>query len=137
MPGFAVTVLAIGLNHPSAPLDLRARFAFTPERLPAALHSLRERLSRAAPEATLERALKSRRRRPVFMVDLSVPRDIEPEVARLADVYLYTVDDLSALVQTGGKKRQAAVARAEQIVDAGVRGFAQWLEQRASAPACR
>ena len=85
----------------------------------------------------VERALKSRRRRPMFMVDLAVPRDIEPEVARLADVYLYTVDDLSALVQTGGEKRQAAVARAEEIVDAGVRGFAHWLEQRASVPLIR
>jgi len=85
----------------------------------------------------VERALKTRRRRPIFMVDLAVPRDIEPEVARLADVYLYTVDDLSALVQTGGEKRQAAVARAEAIVDAGVRGFAQWLEQRASVPLIR
>jgi glutamyl-tRNA reductase len=73
----------------------------------------------------------------MFMVDLAVPRDVEPEVARLADVYLYTVDDLSALVQTGGERRQAAVARAEQIVDAGVRGFAQWLEQRASVPLIR
>ena len=85
----------------------------------------------------VERALKSRRRRPMFMVDLAVPRDIEPEVARLADVYLYTVDDLSALVQTGGEKRRAAVAQAEQIVDAGVRGFAHWLEQRASVPLIR
>jgi len=48
-----MTVLAIGLNHHSAPLDVRARFAFTPERLPAALQSLRARLARAAPEATL------------------------------------------------------------------------------------
>ncbi|MBL8313717.1 MAG: glutamyl-tRNA reductase, partial [Rubrivivax sp.] len=55
----------------------------------------------------VERALKARRRRPMFMVDLAVPRDIEPEVARLDDVYLYTVDDLSALVQTAGEKRQA------------------------------
>jgi glutamyl-tRNA reductase len=47
------------------------------------------------------------------------------------------VDDLSALVQTGGAKRQAAVARAEEIVDAGVRGFAQWMEQRASVPLIR
>lgn len=85
----------------------------------------------------VERALKLRRRRPMFMVDLAVPRDVEPEVARLADVYLYTVDDLSALVQTGGERRQAAVARAEQIVDAGVRGFAKWLEQRASVPLIR
>ena len=45
----------------------------------------------------------------MFMVDLAVPRDIEPEVGQLADIYLYTVDDLSGLVQTAGEKRQAAV----------------------------
>jgi glutamyl-tRNA reductase len=85
----------------------------------------------------VERALKTRRRRPMFMVDLAVPRDIEPEVARLRDVYLYTVDDLSALVQTAGDKRQQAVARAEEIVDAGVKSFAHWMEQRASVPLIR
>jgi len=82
----------------------------------------------------VERALKARRRRPMFMVDLAVPRDIEPEVARLADVYLYTVDDLSGLVQAAGEKRQAAVEQAEAIIDAGVRSFAHWLDQRASVP---
>jgi glutamyl-tRNA reductase len=82
----------------------------------------------------VERALKARRHRPMFMVDLAVPRDIEPEVAGLADVYLYTVDDLSALVQTAGEKRQAAVAQAEAIVDAGVQSFAHWLDQRAAVP---
>jgi len=85
----------------------------------------------------VERALKARRHRPMFMVDLAVPRDIEPEVSCLPDVYLYTVDDLSSLVQTAGEKRHAAVARAEEIVDAGVRGFAHWLEQRASVPLIR
>ena len=70
----------------------------------------------------------------MFMVDLAVPRDIEPEVAQLADVYLYTVDDLSALVQTAGEKRQAAVEQAEAIIDAGVQSFAHWLDQRASVP---
>jgi glutamyl-tRNA reductase len=63
-----------------------------------------------------------------------VPRDIEPEVAQLADVYLYTVDDLSTLVQTAGEKRQAAVEQAEAIIDAGVQSFAHWLDQRASVP---
>ncbi|MBP6903214.1 MAG: glutamyl-tRNA reductase [Burkholderiaceae bacterium] len=79
-------------------------------------------------------ALKARRHRPMFMVDLAVPRDIEPEVASLSDVYLYTVDDLSALVQSAGEKRQAAVAQAEAIIDAGVQSFAHWLEQRATVP---
>ena len=82
----------------------------------------------------VERALKARRRRPMFMVDLAVPRDIEPEVAQLADVYLYTVDDLSTLVQSAGEKRQAAVEQAEAIIDAGVQSFAHWLDQRASVP---
>ncbi len=57
----------------------------------------------------VERALKARRHRPMFMVDLAVPRDIEPEVSQLADIYLYTADDLSAIVQTAGEKRQTAV----------------------------
>ena len=82
----------------------------------------------------VERALKQRRHRPMFMVDLAVPRDIEPEVASLGDVYLYTVDDLSALVQTAGEKRQAAVQQAEAIIDAGVQSFASWLDQRAAVP---
>jgi glutamyl-tRNA reductase len=82
----------------------------------------------------VERALKARRRRPMFMVDLAVPRDIEPEVARLPDGYLYTVDDLSALVQTAGAKRQAAVQQAEAIIDAGVLRFQHWLDQRAAVP---
>jgi len=82
----------------------------------------------------VERALKARRNRPMFMVDLAVPRDIEPEVARLSDVYLYTVDDLSAVVQTAGEKRQAAVQQAEAIIDAGVLSFSHWLDQRAAVP---
>jgi glutamyl-tRNA reductase len=82
----------------------------------------------------VERALKMRRRRPIFMVDLAVPRDIEPEVARLGDIYLYTVDDLTEVVQTAGEKRQAAVAQAEAIIDAGVQSFSHWLDQRASVP---
>jgi glutamyl-tRNA reductase len=82
----------------------------------------------------VERALKARRHRPIFMVDLAVPRDIEPEVARLRDVYHYTVDDLSEMVRGAGEKRQAAVQQAEAIIDAGVQSFSHWLEQRASVP---
>ena len=82
----------------------------------------------------VERALKARKHRPMFMIDLAVPRDIEPEVARLSDVYLYTVDDLSALVQIGGEKREAAVAQAEAIIETGVQSFVQWLDRRGSVP---
>jgi glutamyl-tRNA reductase len=78
----------------------------------------------------VERALKKRRHRPMFMVDLAVPRDIEVEVKALDDVYLYTVDDLASVVQTGKDSRQAAVAQAEVIIDAGVLSFMHWLEER-------
>ena len=78
----------------------------------------------------VERALKTRRNRPIFMVDLAVPRDIEPEVKGLSDVYLYTVDDLAHVVQTGQANRQAAVTQAERIVDQGVTDFMGWMSSR-------
>jgi glutamyl-tRNA reductase len=82
----------------------------------------------------VERALKARKHRPMFIVDLAVPRDVEPEVSRLSDIYLYTVDDLSALVQTAGEKRQAAVQQAEAIIESGVQSFVHWLGQRDAVP---
>ena len=83
----------------------------------------------------VERALKRRKHKPMFMVDLAVPRDIEPDVQQLDDIYLYTVDDLAEVVQTGRENRQAAVAQAEAIVDTGVVGFMHWLDQRVAVPA--
>ncbi len=85
----------------------------------------------------VERALKVRRHRPMFMVDLAVPRDIEPEVKALEDVYLYTVDDLAQVVRQGHASRQAAVAQAEAIIDDGVQSFMRWLEQRGTVPLIR
>jgi glutamyl-tRNA reductase len=85
----------------------------------------------------VERALKARKHRPMFMVDLAVPRDIEPEVRELEDVYLYTVDDLAHVVQTGHANRQAAVAQAEAIIDAGVQSFLHWMDQRHAVPMIR
>ena len=82
----------------------------------------------------VERALKARKHRPMFMVDLAVPRDIEPEVKALEDVYLYTVDDLAHVVQVGQAQRQAAVAQAEAIIDAGVQSFLHWMDQRGAVP---
>ena len=78
----------------------------------------------------VQQALKRRKHRPMFMVDLAVPRDIEPEVKSLGDIYLYTVDDLARVVQSGQANRQAAVAQAEAIIDAGVQSFMHWLDQR-------
>lgn len=108
--------------------------------LPARLHEFDAVVSCTASTLPLiglgavERALKARRHRPMFMLDLAVPRDIEPEVSQLEDVFLYTVDDLSALVQSGGEKRQAAVAQAEAIIETGVQNFVHWLGQRTSVP---
>ena len=82
----------------------------------------------------IESALKKRRRRPMFMVDLAVPRDIEPEAAQLDDIYLYTVDDLGDVVQEGMDVRRSAVAQAEAIIETRVQGFMHWLEARAAAP---
>jgi glutamyl-tRNA reductase len=85
----------------------------------------------------VERAVKARRHRPIFMVDLAVPRDIEPEVAELQDVFLYTVDDLGAVVREGHASRQAAVAQAETIIETRVQSFMQWLDARSVVPVIR
>jgi glutamyl-tRNA reductase len=82
----------------------------------------------------VERAIKARRHKPMFMVDLAVPRDIEEEVGRLDDVFLYTVDDLGQVVQTGMEHRQAAVAEAEAIIEQRVQSFMHWMGDRAVVP---
>ncbi|MBN3725814.1 glutamyl-tRNA reductase [Burkholderia sp. Ac-20379] len=85
----------------------------------------------------VERAVKARRHRPIFMVDLAVPRDIEQEVGELKDVFLYTVDDLGAIVREGNASRQAAVAQAEAIIETRVQNFMQWLDSRSVVPIIR
>ena len=82
----------------------------------------------------VERAIKSRRHKPMFMVDLAVPRDIESEVARMDDVFLYTVDDLGGVVRTGVENRQAAVAQAEAIIETRVQSFMHWIDTRTVVP---
>ena len=104
--------------------------------LPARLHEFDAVISCTASVlpiiglGAVERAVKLRKHRPIFMIDLAVPRDIELEVKDLPDVYLYSVDDLAQVVQTGKENRQAAVAEAEIIIDAGVQNFMAWLDQR-------
>ena len=82
----------------------------------------------------VESALKSRRHRPMFMVDLAVPRDIEPQVKALRDVYLYTIDDLAEVVSHGQLQRQSAVVHAEALIDDGVQKFMAWLDVRSHVP---
>lgn len=85
----------------------------------------------------VERALKQRRYRPFVMVDLAVPRDIEPEVGALQDVFLYAVDDLAQIVQEGRESRAQAVRDAEAIIDARLAEFAQWVSAQEMVPLIR
>lgn len=85
----------------------------------------------------VERAVRARRHRPIFMVDLAVPRDVEFEVGELDDVFLYTVDDLAQVVESGLESRQSAVVDAEAIVAARVDSFFLWLQTRDTVPVIR
>ena len=85
----------------------------------------------------VERALRARRRRPIFMVDLAVPRDIEPEAGELDDVFLYTLDDLGQVVSANLDARRSAVAQAEAIIDTQVGQFMHWMRSRENVPLIR
>ncbi|WP_018151122.1 glutamyl-tRNA reductase [Leeia oryzae] len=126
--------------------SLAARFgaqAVTLNTLPEILHEFDIVIScTASPlpilgKGLMERVIKQRKHRPVFMVDLAVPRDIEPEISQMDDVFLYTVDDLSVIVKEGLDARQTAVIHAEAIIDQHVAEFMHWLESRAVVPTIR
>jgi glutamyl-tRNA reductase len=85
----------------------------------------------------VERALRTRKHRPMFMVDLAVPRDIEAEVAELDDVFLYTVDDLQGIVQGNLDARRSALEQAEAIVETQVGQFMHWMAARDAVPLIR
>src|SRR5688572_15257292 len=85
----------------------------------------------------VERALRARRRRPIFMVDLAVPRDIEPEAGELDDVFLYTMDDLAGIVSANVDARRSALEQAEAIIEAQVGQFMRWLRLREGVPLIR
>ncbi len=78
-------------------------------------------------KGAVERALKARKHSPIFMVDIAVPRDIEPEVSQLNDVYLYTVDDLHEVIEEGRQSREEAAKQAEEIIENQVEHFMGWL----------
>lgn len=79
-------------------------------------------------KGTIERVLKTRKHRPLFMLDLAVPRDIEPEVASLSDVYLYNIDDLSNVILENLKSRQEAAKQADELIDIQTRHFMRQLQ---------
>ena len=78
-------------------------------------------------KGTVESAIKARKHKPIFMVDIAVPRDIEEQVSELEDVFLYTVDDLKEIIDEGLKSRQDAALKAEEIIDLEVSHFMNWL----------
>jgi glutamyl-tRNA reductase len=97
--------------------------AITLEELPGALEHADIIIScTASPvpvlgKGVVERALKKRRHRPMFMVDIAVPRDIEPEVGKLGDVYLYTVDDLHEAIESNVRQRREAAREADKLIE--------------------
>jgi glutamyl-tRNA reductase len=85
----------------------------------------------------VESALKARKRRPIFMVDIAVPRDIEPEVGDLEDIYLYCVDDLHGIIEENLQSRRDAAEQAEEIIDSQVDHFNAWLRSQDAVPVIR
>ncbi|WP_028008967.1 glutamyl-tRNA reductase [Solimonas flava] len=82
------------------------------------------------PYEAMARAVRSRRRKPVFMIDLAVPRDIDPKIAGLEDIYLYTIDDLRAVIAENLKLREEAARQAEVLIATQAQEFTRWLEGR-------
>ena len=85
----------------------------------------------------VESAIKKRKHKPMFMVDLAVPRDIEPEVEQLRDVYLYTVDDLQNTIDQNMDSRRRAAEQAEEIIDSKVEHFLAWLRSQGAQETIR
>jgi len=85
----------------------------------------------------VESALKARKHRPMLIIDLAVPRDVEIEVAELDDVFLYTVDDLGKAAREGLDMRESAVVQAEAIIETEVDDFMQWVDNRELVPMIR
>lgn len=88
-------------------------------------------------KGAVERALRARRHRPMFLVDLAVPRDVEPEVGALSDVYLYTVDDLQGVIEANRQTRLEAAVEAEKIIEVQVTDFMRWIRSLDAVPTIR
>ena len=85
----------------------------------------------------VERALKARRNQPMLLVDIAVPRDVEPEVGKLANAYLYSVDDLQTIIQHNLAQRQAAAVQAETIVEQEASEFMAWMRAQGATETIR
>ncbi len=123
--------------------ELAQRFhasAITLQELPERIHEFDAVITSTAStlpiigKGMIERALKQRRHKPMFIVDLAVPRDVEAEVGNLDDIYLHTLDSLGRVIQQNVEKREAAIAEADIIINQRTSEFMQWLDARSSVP---
>jgi len=123
--------------------ELAARFraeAITLNEMPERLHEFDIVVTCTAStlpilgKGLLERVIKARRHAPIFIVDLAVPRDVEPEAAELPDIFLYSVDDLSDIVKDNLQIRKEAVTQAEAMIATQAERFVRWLEGRTVVP---
>ena len=123
--------------------ELAQRFnanAITLQQLPERIHEFDAIITSTAStlpiigKGMIESALKLRRRKPIFIVDLAVPRDVEAEVGELNDIYLYTLDSLGRVIQQNLDAREAAVAEADAIINIRTAEFMHWLGARGSVP---
>ncbi len=131
-----VSSLIIANRSMQRATDLAANFgahAISLDDLPGMLHKTDILISSTASQqaiisaASVKAALKQRRNQPMFLVDIAVPRDIEPETAALKNVFLYTIDDLQKVVDNNISERSRAAETAKQDVDLAVNEFMRWL----------
>ena len=136
----SVTVANRTLERGSKLADRFGADAITLNELPERLHEFDIIVTCTAStlpilgKGMLERVVKKRRHAPVFVVDLAVPRDVEPEAAELDDVFLYSIDDLAVIVKDNLVIRREAVVEAERMIADQTEHFLRWLEGRAVVP---
>src|SRR5262249_53950365 len=85
-------------------------------------------------KAHVETIMRPRRNRPLFMIDIALPRDVEAEAGEIEQVFLYNIDDLQATVRENLARRVGEVARAEAIVEEEIDKFAAWFRSRGAIP---
>src|SRR5690606_22885391 len=144
--GAGLASVAVANRTPDHAAALAARFgarAHALAELPALLAEADVVLTCIAAERPLldvplfEAALRARRRQPVFVIDIGVPRNVDPDVNRLDDVYLYDLDDLGAVAETNAEERRRETVRAEAIVQEEVERFAGWQAALRAVPTIR
>jgi len=144
--GAGLASVAVANRTPERAADLATRYGATAhglDELPALLAGADVVLTSIGADRPLldaplfEAALRTRRRRPIFAIDLGVPRNVDPAVNQLDDVYLYDVDDLSGVAEANAEERRRETVRAEAIVQEEVERFDGWLGALRAVPTIR